>query len=106
MIIKKPQPFPEPWPTHIVTEEEIYNTDTSPDIHAIPKEEAKQEKSVLQQWMPPAYWHPVLPQEDTKLEQVCKRWFSRLLIAAMILYVLLLTSIFLWKLLMIVIALK
>ena len=110
MIIKKPQPFPEPWPTHVVTEE-IHNADTSPEMQSIPKEEVKRGKAVLQEWMPPqhawtppAYLHP-LSEADTKIEQI-KRWFGRILIASMIIYVLLITSIVLWKLLMIVIALK
>lgn len=112
MIIKNPQPYPsknESWPTHIAAGG-IHNTDTAPDIHAIPK----REKAVLQEWMPPRpeewtpppYWRSLLHLEETKLERVSKRWFSRVLVAAMILYVLIITSIFLWKLLMIVIALK
>ena len=113
MIIKNPQPFPEQWPTSHLAIEEIYNTDTSPDMQAIPKEEAKREKAVLQEWTPPqhewtppAYFQSSSQVEETRFERICKTWFVKIMFVLLILYVLALISIFLCKLFMLVVALK
>lgn len=73
------------------------NEPTEIEIPAIPKQ---------QEWMPPPYWKDLLMVKEARFEAACKKWFTRFIVVSMILYVTIITSIFLWKLLLMVIALK
>lgn len=57
-------------------------------------------------WTPPPYWKNLLYMEESKFEQICKKWFLRVIVVAASLYLLALVSIFLWKVLMMVVSIK
>lgn len=97
MLLRNPLPDPE------FTRR--FDEPTQPQIPAMPKMEL-QVLPQRQEWTPPPYWRNLLQLEETKLERACKRWFSRLILIAAIFYILALVSVFLWKLLLMVIALK
>lgn len=111
MILKSPLPFE--W--HTSTFEEIQKVDTAPEMPAVNmntrnkvvlREDDWQPQPSPQEWTPPPYWKNLLHMDESRFEQECKKWFFRTLTIAMILYVLTIASIFLGKLLMIVIELK
>ena len=107
MIIKNPLPF-DAWPnSHF---EDLQNVDTSPELPSINKRNKVflQDLQPLPQeaWTPPPYWKNLLYMEESKFEQECKKWFFRTITIAMLLYVLAIASIFLFKLLILVINLK
>ena len=89
MLLRNPQPDPE--------FRRRFNEPTAIEIPAIPKQ---------QDWTPPRYWRELLQVEETKFERLCKTWFVKSLFVLGTLYLLAVVSIFLYKLLMLVIELK
>jgi len=125
-MIRDPRPYPskaslDPWPTHFVITDDtlqpqdIHKIDTTPNIPAIPKMQQEQNynnKAMLQEWAPqeiwtpPPYWRELLVVQETKWERICKAWFIKLFFMMLILYVIVIISIFLYKLLILVINTK
>lgn len=109
MIIRNPLPF-DSWPNS--TFEEIQKIDTIPEMPAINNRNKAVVRDLLQypppyqEWTPPPYWRDLLEVQETKFERACKAWFVKMLFVFAILYIIALISIFLWKLLMVVIALR
>lgn len=99
MILRNPLPDPD-------LIRRFNEVDTLREIPAIPALVPKRSIPQPDDWTPPPYWKNLLHMEESKLEQACKKWFTRVILVATILYVLTLVSIFLWKLLLMVIALK
>jgi len=89
MLLRDPQPYPD------FTRK--FDEPTQIEIPAIPRQ---------QEWTPPRYWRELLQVEETKFERAYKTWFVKVLFVLGTLYLLAVVSIFLYKLLMLVIALK
>lgn len=108
MILKNPLPF-NPWPN--ATFEEIQKIDTAPEMPAV----NNRNKVVLrdmwqppppQEWTPPPYWRNLLHMDESKFEQECKKWFARAMVVIILVSIFLLSSMFLFKLIMLVADLK
>lgn len=107
MIIRDPLPF-DKWPNS--TFEEIDQVTTTPEMPIVNGRNKVVVRDLWQppqeEWTPPPYWKELLYVEQTKFERTCKTWFVKIMFVFGTLYVLALISIFLWKLLMVVIALR
>lgn len=99
MILRNPLPDPD-------LIRRFNEVDTLREIPAIPALVPKRSLPQPDSWTPPPYWKNLLHMEESKFEQSCKKWFFRVITIAMILYVLAIASIFLGKLLVLVINLK
>lgn len=99
MILRNPLPDPD-------LIRRFNEVDTLREIPAIPALVPKRPLPQPDDWTPPPYWKNLLHMEESKFEQSCKKWFFRVITIAMILYVLAIASIFLGKLLVLVINLK
>lgn len=99
MILRNPLPDPD-------LIRRFNEVDTLREIPAIPALVPKRSLPQPDDWTPPPYWKNLLHMEESKFEQACKKWFFRVITIAMLLYVLAIASIFLGKLLVLVINLK
>lgn len=114
MILKDPHHLPrknenvdESWPTSsfFLGSKEIYEVNTSPNVPAVETKERAIVKTVHtdpqpEVWIPPVRMHAT----ESEFEHWVKKWFVKMIFAALILYVFVIISIFLFKLLIVVIA--